>query len=412
MRFCEKCDRRYPDDYSLCPQCGTLLADRPDVVDRQRVLLILRGLPGYKIILENRSFQNDGKTVFFDYIVLHEAGIFAFQICDSYRFLEGNGKLRYWTVQERYGSKSVFRIERPVTLLEKDHYTLDSILRQHLFTKSFAFLIYPDDSGLEKIESQHLNQMLTISRMNEILTSEINHYGNVYNNDDIARLNRILSNITIVQEYSTLIESVRAKRHSKLPRAIGVFTVIALIVAAGFFILWEGDYADSYLPGYTSTANPSAEHDSVQFTIVPRYGQLFAVFSQSDFDSKASRLGFEKFTKNADGSVSFQIRKDKKAEILSSICSVFDNDVGQFFKGEDIPNYTSIRTDDHISYIIFASTSDLTSREYDYIFELISFGVLNATVNRHPIDEVEVTILGQAGEHLRTIKPDDYVRQT
>ena len=121
VRFCEKCDRRYPDDYSLCPQCGTLLADRPDVVDRQRVLLILRGLPGYKIILENRSFQNDGKTVFFDYIVLHEAGIFVFQICDSYRFLEGNGKLRYWTVQERYGSKSVFRIERPVTLLEKDH---------------------------------------------------------------------------------------------------------------------------------------------------------------------------------------------------------------------------------------------------------------------------------------------------
>ena len=411
MRYCEKCDQGYPDDYSICPRCGTMLADRPVVVDRQKVLRILRGLPGYKIILENRSFQYEGKNIVFDFIVLHEAGIFAFQVCDSYLFLEGNDKLRYWTVQERFGNKSVYQLERPVSLLEKDHYALDSFLRQHIFTKSFAFLIYPEDSGLEKIVSQRLNQMLTVSRMDEILTNEINHYGNVYSNDDIAKLNRIFSNVTSIQERPTQPFSVREKGHPRLARAFGIFALIVLIVTAGFFILLKGDHAYLSLPKHTSTMAPLVEHDSVQYTIAPKYGQIFTSFNQSDFDRKANRLGLQEFSLKDNGSVSCILSKDKRADILSSMSDIFDNDVNRFFHGDELPNITSIRTEDHIRYTIFVSNYDLSSKEYDFIFELISFGILNATVHDYLIEDVEVVILGQAGEHLRSIKPDDYIRQ-
>lgn len=133
------------------------------------------------------------QKVHFDYIVVHEAGIFAFQFYASYRIVEGSDKMRYWTAEDYNRGGAVVKIERPVAALERDHVLLDQVLRRYTFTKSFAFLILPQDAGLEKVRSVHLDQMLTVPRMAGILIRSINDYGHAYDKADVDKVYDILS---------------------------------------------------------------------------------------------------------------------------------------------------------------------------------------------------------------------------
>ena len=415
MRYCEKCGRTYPDDYRICPRCGVDLSERPALVDRQGVLRILQSLPGNKTILQDRMLRYDEREIHFDYLVVHEAGIFAFQICETYRFLEGNDKLRYWTVQEYSDDKKVFRLERPVSLLEKDHHALDSVLRQYTFAKTFVYLIYPDNCGLEKVVSHHLDQMLTLSRMNDILTSTIDHYGNAYNSADSEKISRILYSVTEQQSNPSQHQPDYSGGRSRMTRVLAVLTLTVVIVVAVIFITRTPDsgvlnmpkrFPENTLQNYSSE---KTETPFVSYRIPTKYWQIFNPFSENNFNEIATLLGFQNLKRNTDGSVSCTLDETKKAGILSSMCHVFDDRVERFISEEQLPHVTSVRTDNHSRYTVFTTSLDFTQREYDLVFELISFGLLYSTLNETPLDDIEVRILGQTGEALRSIRPDDYI---
>ena len=98
--------------------------------DKRMILSALKRVRGYKKILTDCTIENQGNSVFFDFILIHEAGLFAIRICDDYRIVRADGSAKYWTVED-YTRLGYSRYqERPTIQLEKDHAFLDQAIHR------------------------------------------------------------------------------------------------------------------------------------------------------------------------------------------------------------------------------------------------------------------------------------------
>ncbi len=416
MKYCESCNDLYPDSAQFCPACGKKLVHRPEKVNRRKVLSILNSLPGYKKILQDCTLYNYDDKVHFDYIVIHEAGIFVFQFFEEYRILEGNDKMRYWTAENINKNGEIGKIERPVVSLEKDHSILDQLLRRYTFTKSFAFLVFPQDGGLEKVNSVHLDQMLTLPRMGGILIRAINDYGHAYDKADIDKLYDILSKLIKKQpipHQEQIAKSHKVKTHSKIRRFLAILFLLAALVAAVAFIITKQDqpvFLPSGMrqePSSTVTATPPQSSDRL-YVIPSAYRSLFDQYAQSELNRAAAEIDCSGFQRQDDGSIVISSVRTVD-HILSSASSAFQNSVGQLFDSRALSDFTSIRTENHTQFTVFVTSQEINSTEALVVEEMYRLGLLYAALENRSPDTFSIVFRGQEGQELSVTTLYDYI---
>ena len=416
MKYCESCNDLYPDSARFCPACGKKLVHRPEKVNRRKVVSILNSLPGYKKILQDCTLYNYDDKVHFDYIVIHEAGIFVFQFFEEYRILEGNDKMRYWTAENINKNGEIGKIERPVVSLEKDHSILDQLLRRYTFTKSFAFLIFPQDGGLEKVNSVHLDQMLTLPRMGGILIRAINDYGHAYDKADIDKLYDILSKLIKKQpipHQEQIAKSHKVKTHSKIRRFLAILFLLAALVAAVAFIITKQDQpvflpaGMRQEPSSTVTATPPQSSDRL-YVIPSAYRSLFDQYAQSELNRAAAEIDCSGFQRQDDGSIVISSVRTVD-HILSSASSAFQNSVGQLFDSRALSDFTSIRTENHTQFTVFVTSQELNSTEALVVEEMYRLGLLYAALENRSPDTFSIVFRGQEGQELSVTTLYDYI---
>ena len=429
MRHCDKCNINYPDENQYCSKCGAALSYHPELINRRQVFNILNSLPGYKRILQNCPIKNDDDHVFFDFILIHEAGIFAFQINEAYQIISGNDKMRYWTATARSNKGSILKIERPVSLLEKDHAALDQVLRKYTFVKSFAFLIYPEDSGLDRVITNHLDQMLTLSRIKGILLDCINRYGHAYNKADIDKIYDIFKKISVENGSAFSTGNKKPSKTRKINHGIRVFSVLVLLLIAFYswlYISRDGDIPKPFSRFSTifekaqgapqpqiSHAVPqqSLRHGYEEYIIPSEYSSLYSSVSQDVLDQTGIALGFRSFQFLPDGSISCTLKEEEKYNILATMDSAFQKTMDTLFSENAIPHFTSVRTNDHTQYVVFLLSETRNSEESIVINELFRLAVLNAVLEKQPVHDISVRFLSQAGLEYSKLRLPDYLQQ-
>lgn len=409
MRYCENCKLRYPATSEYCQQCGTKLTECLETVDRQQVTAILKKLPGYKRILENCRIRNYEDEVFFDYILIHEAGIFAFQISESYRILEGSDKMRFWRV-ENTADHSVQMLERPVSVLERQQNILEQVLRRSNFAKTFAFLIYPDDSGLEKVSSAKMDQMLTVPRMKDILLRCIRDYGHVYSNADIDRLFTLLQasreHTPEPQRMSAApIVNVDKPRHPV--RTVLLAGMIAVLLLYSFSAFLNTRAHRQSQTGKPVTVNPLPQVAVTAYSIPARCAPLFSALQEADFDKVASYFDLASLTKQKDGALSVRVKAGNEQSTLSAMRSSLSEILTRLFDEGLLPNFTSVRTDNGMEFTVFVTSMDITEAENTLTEELLRFGALYAAISGAKPEEAAVSFYSQNGGLYRTVKAAD-----
>lgn len=411
MRYCENCKLRYPDTSRYCQQCGRELVFRAEAVDRQRVLSILKKLPGQKKILENCRIKHYEAEAFFDYILIHEAGVFAFQIHETYRILEGSDKLRYWRA-ERLADHSVCMIERPVSVLERQQSTLEQVLQKSIFAKTFAFLIYPEGCGLENVVSVKLDQMLTLQRMEDILLHCIRDYGHVYSSTDIDRISGLLSAFhEDIPEPARVTASpvIHADKPHHRARIWGSILLICAILSAFLYTRFlsgrAGQSGADILPGQREPviAVPFQQRNTTAYTVRARYAALFAGFGEADLDKVASALGFFSLERQTDGSLTVRVRSGEESGTLAVLCSTLDEIITRLFDEKQLKNFTSVRTDNYVQFTVFVTSMDMTEEESLFTEELLRFAVLYAALSGADQEQASVSFYSQSGELCQTV---------
>ena len=408
MRYCENCKLRYPETSRYCQQCGAKLTERPEVVDRQRVVSILKKLPGYKRILENCRIRNFEDEVFFDYILIHEAGIFAFRISESYRILEGSDRMRFWRV-EYTADHSVQMLERPVSVLERQQNILEQVLRKHNFAKTFAFLIYPDDSGLEKLTSAKMDQMLTVPRMEDILLRCIRDYGQVYSRDDIERLYALLQTsreqTPEPQRFAAapIVNADKPRHPYRTILLVGILGAILLYVFTGFLQSRAGGRQSPTVKPVSAAPLLSTN----AYSIPARCAPLFSALGVAELDKVAKSFDLVSLTKQKDGSLSVRVKAGSEHELLSTMHDAIAEVLARLFDERLLPDFTSVRTDNGMQFTVFVTGMDLSEEETTLTEELLRFGALYAAISGAKPEEAAVSFYSQNGGLYRTVKAAD-----
>ncbi len=413
MRYCDNCHLEYPDTEKYCSKCGGELSHRPALVDRQRVMTVLKSLPGYKKILQNCTMHCDDDIVHFDYLMIHEAGVFAFRISESYRFIEGNDRRRYWTVADLTGKGGSYALERPVAQLEKDHHILDRLLRRFTFAKSFAYLLYPDDCGLERIVSQHLDQMLTLPRMTAILLKDIDRYGHAYDKAQIDKLGAMFKNTVNAETASRRIEPAFDSTQTEQRRRHRIFAILSLLCAVAlalFFTVYHGHFSPPSIPQMTARPVLSQSVPGVDYTLSPACSAVFASVDQASLDKAAARCGFHSITWQPDASLCFSMDDGRQSAVLSAMSRDINDTFDRLLAQKAMPHITSVRTDDSTQLKLFVTSASLTETESAAVAEVLRYGLVCALLENRSPDEVTVSVLGQSGETIRKISAADFMQ--
>lgn len=418
MQFCSNCNMNYSDAAQFCPTCGMKLVYRPEKVNRRKVLSILKSLPGYKKIMQDCTIYNYDEKVHFDYIVIHESGIFLFQLYELYRILEGNDKMRYWTGEDWNRDGSIVTIERPVTRLEKDHNIFDQVLRKYTFTKSFAFLIFPADGGLERVKSSYLDQMFTVPRMGAVLVHTINDYGHAYDDSDIDKIFDILSDLVKHEELSPKAHENNEIKRSSPSSFIRIFSALILIAAVTlsiFYILTKRNQS-TYLPAIptyqpSSTISTPVNKANSVLSLSSVYGSLFETCSQSELDQIAAVIGCRGINRQPDGTIQIELDDNSNTQVIDAANSAFTEIITQLFNANSLPDFTSIRIDNHSQFTVFVTSQQQNSNESVIIEEMLRLGVLYAVLENRKPDSFSIVILSQDGQKLNTITPNSFMHR-
>lgn len=426
MQYCEQCHRDYPDSIPVCSICGEPLRPVLPLISRKRILSDLDQLPGYKQILENCTLVDDSRTIHFDYIMIHEAGIFAFQLAESCRLLEGTDKMRFWTAAERGQENQPFKIERPVLQLERDQNILEQILRKYFFTKTFAFLLYPEDGGVENVRTNHQDQMLTEPRMYSVLLHMIDTYGYVYNQVGVDKMTEL---ITLLVKNSApdpqAAGHVRTK-HRKGKIAARVFALFIILAVAALAYLYSSGRLDfSSLPSlapfvdnlkdrlglHNDLALPSLPAPSpMHVPAIPvEYSALFEAYSEDTLNSLGRKVGFEAVERRADGSILLRMDDDKREEILAAADRIFHEMIDALFASMQLSEITSVRTDDRKRLVLFVASQDFNETDSSVITELARYGMICSVLEDHPPEDFAILLFSQSGQKLNTLTIKDVV---
>ena len=377
---------------------------------KKKILEAIHSLPGRKRVITDYSIQDGKDRAFFDYIVIHEAGIFEIQLYDQYRIVSADGSHRYWTV-EAYESPGVSYVQEfPTRKLEKDSYVLDQYIRRFAHVKSFTYAVFPDDAGVRNASTVNTDQVLAASELSKTLKSAANHYGHAYNNDEIDKIYRALQNSSASSRGKPVRK--QTKRPRKGVRIAGALIMLILAVVA--ILVAETDI--SQRAGQTIESITGSITERFKKEIVPIPGNAGDVvitipssytepgLSQTECDQMASRYGARSIRLNQDGSMTWTVSSTQRDQLIANLAAEYTADLKNIDKKQGVLHFVSASANDDFSeYMVVVNSLEMSQQEKALTGQMIRCGERYALLSGKQAGNVKILFMNQNGQLVRTI---------
>ena len=376
---------------------------------KKKILEAIHSLPGRKRVITNYSIQDGKDRAFFDYIVIHEAGIFEIQLNDQYRIVSADGSHRYWTV-EAYDSPGVSYVQEfPTRKLEKDSYVLDQYIRRFAHVKSFTYAVFPDDAGVRNASTVNTDQVLAASELSKTLKSAANHYGHAYNNDEIDKIFRALQNSSAPSRGKPVRKQTRRPR--KGVRIAGALIMLILAVVA--ILVAETDISQRAVKTIESITErfkkeivpiPGNAGDVV-ITIPSSYTE--PGLSQTECDQMASRYGARSIRLNQDGSMTWTVGSTQIDQLVANLAAEYTADLKNIDKKQGVLHFVSASANDDFSeYMVVVNSLEMSQHEKALAGQMIRCGERYALLSGKQAGNVKILFMNQNGQLVRTMNSD------
>ena len=373
---------------------------------KKKILEAIHSLPGRKRVITDYSIQDGKDRAFFDYIVIHEAGIFEIQLYDQYRIVSADGSHRYWTV-EAYDSPGVSYVQEfPTRKLEKDSYVLDQYIRRFAHVKSFTYAVFPDDAGVRNASTVNTDQVLAASELSKTLKSAANHYGHAYNNDEIDKIYRALQNSSASSRGKPVRKQTRRPR--KGVRIAGALIMLILAVVA--ILVAETDISQRAVKTIESITErfkkeivpiPGNAGDVV-ITIPSSYTE--PGLSQTECDQMASRYGARSIRLNQDGSMTWTVSSTQRDQLVANLAAEYTADLKNIDKKQGVLHFVSASANDDFSeYMVVVNSLEMSQHEKALAGQMIRCGERYALLSGKQAGNVKILFMNQNGQLVRTI---------
>jgi len=373
---------------------------------KKKILEAIRSLPGRKKVITDYSIQDGKDHAFFDYLVIHEAGIFEIQLFDQYRVVGTDGGHRYWTV-EAYDSPGISYVQEfPTRKLEKDRYVLDQYLRRFVHVKSFAYAVFPDDAGVRNASTANTDQVLAASELSKTLKSAANHYGHAYSNDEIDKIYRVIRN-------SSASSETRAVRKQKKPprksvRIAGALIMIFIMLVAVFVAETDisqrgGEMIGSIEESFKRESIPISDNTGETVITIPTLYTEPGI-SQAECDQMASRYGAESIRLNQDGSMTWTVSGAQKNQLMANLAAEYTADLKRIDKRQGVLHFVSASVNDDFSeYTVVVNSLEMSQTERELADQLIRSGERYALLSGKAAGNVKINFMNQNGQLVRTM---------
>ena len=373
---------------------------------KKKILEAIHSLPGRKRVITDYSIQDGKDRAFFDYIVIHEAGIFEIQLYDQYRIVSADGSHRYWTV-EAYDSPGVSYVQEfPTRKLEKDSYVLDQYIRRFAHVKSFTYAVFPDDAGVRNASTVNTDQVLAASELSKTLKSAANHYGHAYNNDEIDKIYRALQNSSASSRGKPVRKQTRRPR--KGVRIAGALIMLILAVVA--ILVAETDISQRAVKTIESITErfkkeivpiPGNAGDVV-ITIPSSYTE--PGLSQTECDQMASRYGARSIRLNQDVSMTWTVSSTQRDQLVANLAAEYTADLKNIDKKQGVLHFVSASANDDFSeYMVVVNSLEMSQHEKALAGQMIRCGERYALLSGKQAGNVKILFMNQNGQLVRTI---------
>ena len=377
---------------------------------KKKILEAIHSLPGRKRVITDYSIQDGKDRAFFDYIVIHEAGIFEIQLYDQYRIVSADGSHRYWTV-EAYESPGVSYVQEfPTRKLEKDSYVLDQYIRRFAHVKSFTYAVFPDDAGVRNASTVNTDQVLAASELSKTLKSAANHYGHAYNNDEIDKIYRALQNSSASSRGKPVRK--QTKRPRKGVRIAGalimlILAVVAILVAETDISQRAGQTIESITGSITERFKKEigpipGNAGDVVITIPSSYTE--PGLSQTECDQMASRYGARSIRLNQDGSMTWTVSSTQRDQLIANLAAEYTADLKNIDKKHGVLHFVSASANvDFSEYMVVVNSLEMSQQEKALTGQMIRCGERYALLSGKPASNVKILFMNQNGQLVRTI---------
>ena len=381
--------------------------------DKRMILSALKRVRGYKKILTDCTIENQGNSVFFDFILIHEAGLFAIRICDDYRIVRADGSAKYWTVED-YTRLGYSRYqERPTIQLEKDHAFLDQAIHKYMFIKSFAYLVFPEFGGLENVAGSQ-NQLTTERSLSTVLSSDIQHYGHAYSRTEIDQLYSVVKDsLSPKTAYQTTVHYSniprKNNRHSpfwmRAVQMLGVLAVLAVVLLViantewGSSFMKEKDirFPSIHLPSLTRKTEKPTEvaraNPTSSTALIPSY-LVYDGSTQAELDHFAAEYGMTYVKKETDGSLTLSSEKNLIHANVDALVATLTKQCGQ-------PGYSHFSSvsvnEDYTVFTIVVNDVNMSNEEKQVVSDLFLMAGLQAVQTEQAVQNIRVERVNMLG---------------
>ena len=386
-------------------------------VDRRKIYSTLKRIPGYKKILSDCIIQNHEDRVQFDYLLIHEAGLFLFRICDDYRVVQAENGAHNWIVED-YTSLGYSRYqERPTIQLEKDHAVFDNAVRNITHVKSFAYLVFPKSGGLDMVSGNH-NQLTTDRNLLATLKSDIQYYGHAYNKQEIDYLYSIItstlspstSSRKTVYSPPSRVKKGRSPFWMRMIQVIGAVAVAAVV----FLIIANSEWGSTFLqqnkiqlPSFQlpSAAEKAAEQraearsNPTSNTAVIPPNLVYDKSTQEEYDHFAKEYGLAAVEKGKDGSLTLSSDSNIMHANVDALVAVLSKKCGE----SGYIHLSSISVnEDHTIFTIVVNDVNISAEEKQVVTDLFLMAGLEAVQTDMKAQNIRVETANKLGAILST----------
>lgn len=373
---------------------------------KKKILEAIHSLPGRKKVVTDYTIQDGKERAFFDYLVIHEAGIFEIQLHDQYRVVSADGGHRYWTV-ETYDSPGISYVQEfPTRKLEKDRYVLDQYLRRFIHVKSFAYAAFPDDAGVRNASTANTDQVLAASELSKTLKSAADHYGHAYSNDEIDKIYRVIRNSSAPS--GTRAVRNQTKRPGKSVRIAGALIMILIMLVAVFVAETDisrraGLAVENIRERFQEEIIPISDKTGDTVITIPSLYTEPGI-SQAECDQMAARYGAGSIRLNQDGSMTWTVGGAQKDQLMANLAAEYTADLKKIDKRQGVLHFVSASANDDFSeYTVVVNSLEMSQTEKELAAQLIRVGERYALLSGKAAGNVKILFMNQNGQLVRTM---------
>ena len=133
--------------------------------------------------------------------------------------------------------------------------------------------------------------------------------------------------------------------------------------------------------------------------------------TQEELDESTKSKGYKSATLNGDGSVTYIMTKKQHRELLDSIAAEIDKGLKDLEEAEELPDITSITTNENYSYFtVTTKNTEISLAESYTVPTFYTFGGMYSAFSGEDIDNIHIDFINEdSGEVINTADSKDLI---